>query len=154
MKNTVISSYSLIHQCKFCFLVNCLINTGSAHDDGIYCVDVGVVNYKSVPNDKPMGRWVCLGNADLITFAEVKKLVVCPMLLAQFLGIVHEIRPEFLKSGGKANGSNLPPVLIALSHFSGNAAAIVKAYPARGINVTIAENYDVRLAEVRGGRGG
>jgi hypothetical protein len=123
----------------------------SAHDDGIYCVDVGVVKHDSVPGEKPKGGWKCLGNSDLITFAEVKKLVVYPMLLAQFLGIVHEIRPEFLKNGSAANGSHLPPVLIALGHFSGNAAAIVKAYPIRGISVTIAENYDVRLARVRGG---
>ncbi len=123
----------------------------SAHDDGIYCVDVGVVRRDCVPSEKPEGGWICLGNSDLITFGEVKKLVVYPMLLAQFLGIVHEIRPEFLTNGGTANGSHLPPVLIALGHLSGNAAVIVGAYPKRGIRVTIAENYDVRLAKVRSG---
>jgi len=123
----------------------------SAHDDGIYCVDVGVVRANSVPREKPNDGWHCVGNSDLITFAEVKKLVVYPMLLAQFLGIVHEIRPECLKNKFAENASHLRPVLIALGHFSGNAAAIVSAYPSRGITVTIAENYDVRLARVRGG---
>lgn len=123
----------------------------SAHDDGIYCVDVGVVKGAIIPNEKPKVAWNCLDNADLLTFAEVKKLVVYPMLLAQFLGIVHEIKPQFLTAPGALDPSHLPPILIALGHFSGNAAVIVDAYPSRGIHVTIAENYDVRLARVRGG---
>lgn len=122
----------------------------SAHDDGIYCVDVGVVRTESVPSAQPKGGWTCVGNSDLLTFAEAKKLVVYPMLLAQFLGIVHEIRPEFLRPAHALGGAHLPPILIALGHFSGNAAAIVGAYASRGIKVTIAENYDVRLARVRG----
>jgi hypothetical protein len=123
----------------------------SAHDDGIYCVDVGIVNGTAIPADKPVAAWVCLENEHLLTFAEVKKLVVYPMLLAQFLGIVHEIKPKFLKSPSSLDPAHLPPILIALGHFSGNAAVIVHGYPKRKIHVTIAENYDIRLARVRGG---
>jgi len=123
----------------------------SARDEGIYCVDVGVVRANSIPNKKPSTSWPCLENVHLLTFAEVKKLVVYPMLLAQFLGIVHEIRPEFLTSRGTLDPAHLPPILVALGHFSGNSSSIVRSYVTRGIFLTIAENYDVRLARVRGG---
>src|SRR5207244_13630 len=124
----------------------------SAHDDGIYCVDVGIALADSIPSEKSEEKWACLQNNSLITFAEVKKLVVYPMLLAQFIGIVHEIKPEFLKSRRDVDKSHLSPILITLQYFSGNSKAIVDAYPRRGINVTIAENYDMRLARVRAGK--
>lgn len=123
----------------------------SAHDEGIYCVDVGVVKQTFIPNEKPKGTWTCLDNDHLLTFAEVKKLVVYPMLLAQFIGIVHEIKPGFLSSPCPLNPPHLPPILIALGHFSGNASVIVNGYASRDIHVTIAHNYDIRLARVRGG---
>lgn len=122
----------------------------SAHDNGIYCVDVGVTTANAVPLKKGATQWICLNNENLITFAEVKKLVVYPMLLAQFIGIVHEIKPVYLKSPGPPS-FHLPPVLISLGHFSGNASSIVEAYDRRGVRVTVAENYDIRLAKVRGG---
>lgn len=123
----------------------------SAHDDGIYCVDIGVTNANKVPSEKGSVAWICLDNAHLITFAEVKKLVVYPMLLAQFIGIVHEIKPSFLRGRKGLDSAHLSPILIALGHFSGNSSSIVDAYKRRNIHVTIAENYDVRLARVRGG---
>jgi hypothetical protein len=122
----------------------------SAHDDGVYCVDVGITVANGVPVEKPTTDWICLNNIDLITFAEVKKIVVYPMLLAQFIGIVHEIKPSFLRGRKRLDRAHLSPVLIALGHFSGNASLIVEGYKRRGINVTIAENYDFRLARVRG----
>ena len=126
----------------------------SAHDDGIYCVDVGVVHSGTIPSTRPSTAWVCLDNSNLLTFAEVKKLVVYPMLLAQFVGIVHEILPAFLHSPASIHPSHPPPILIALGHFSGNSSVIVRNYAARGIRLTIAENYDMRLARVRGGSAG
>jgi hypothetical protein len=90
-----------------------------------------------------------------VTFAEVKKLVVYPMLLAQFLGIVHEIKPQFI--GGVISEQfleedHLFPTLASLGHFSGNSTKIVEAYPSRNIRVVIAQNFDVRLANLRGGK--
>jgi len=120
----------------------------SAHDQGTYCVDVGVVKSDVIPVAKPAQKWICVPNGELVTFGEAKKLVVYPMLLAQFVGIVHEIKPKFLNRS-KYKSPHPPPTLIALGHFSGNAQSIVKAYPARKIVVNVAENYDMRLARVR-----
>jgi hypothetical protein len=79
---------------------------------------------------------------------------VYPMLLAQFVGIVHEIKPGFLAAPapeGFDRYCHLPPVLMALGHFSGNSAAIVRAYESRSIRLCIAENFDVRIAAHRKG---
>lgn len=123
-----------------------------AHDEGIYCVDVALVRKDAIPLKRPKAKWLCLPNEDLMSFAEVKKLVVYPMLLAQFVGIVHEIKPEFLSQPspeGFGEGMHLPPTLIALGHFSGNSRAIVKAFPIRGFHILITENYDMKLALAR-----
>jgi len=124
----------------------------SAHDNGKYCVDLGLTKVDSVPNAERKNTWEAAANKDLITFAEVKKLVVYPMLLAQFIGIVHEIKPCFI-SGRTPRGflkeDHLFPLLASLGNFSGNSFKIVDAYNDRNIRVTIAENYDLRLAYLR-----
>lgn len=123
------------------------VRVRSAHDLGIYCVDVGVVAVDAIPKAKSTPPWECVANVDLLTFAETKKLVVYPMLLAQFIGIVHEICPGNLS--GSVRHIELFPALITLGHFSGNSTSIVGAYPGRGINVKVVENYDMRLSRVR-----
>jgi hypothetical protein len=148
------SRISLVRACEEVELhVNLLVR--GAHDDGIYCVDVGVVEGGVIPARRQRGeKWSCLANEELVSFAEVKRLRVYPMLLAQFLGIVHEIKPQFLAPPpieGFGSGQHLPPTLIVLGHFSGNSSAIVKAYPDRGIQVHVAEAFDMRVAAHRAG---
>lgn len=122
-----------------------------AHGIGTYCVDVGVIAPGSIPAAKPRNEWKALANKHMVTFAEVKKLVVYPMLLAQFVGIVHEIKPAFLKRRRRTTTPHPPPMLIALGHYSANSLEIVNSYASRGISLTIAANYDGRLARVRAG---
>lgn len=94
---------------------------GGHKDEAVYVVDVAVViGDDKVPKSKPKQKWVALDNNALATFAEVKKLVVYPMLLAQFIGIVHEIAPSRLKKL-KANlpaDHLFPPSLITLGLFN------------------------------------
>lgn len=125
----------------------------SAHDEGKYCVDLGLTKVGSIPRTSKKDFWEAVNNNDLITFAEVKKLVVYPMLLAQFIGIVHEIKPCFISGRtprGFLKNDHLFPLLASLGNFSGNSSKIVNAYKNRNIKVTIAENFDLRLAYVRG----
>ncbi|MFO7906924.1 MAG: hypothetical protein R6U98_29985 [Pirellulaceae bacterium] len=126
----------------------------SAHDAGRYCVDFGLTKNGCVPEKATKEAWVAAKNGDLITFAEVKKLVVYPMLLAQFIGIVHEIKPCFIHGRnprGFVSEEHLFPVLASLGNFSGNSAKIIEGYKNRKIRVVVAENFDIRLARVRGG---
>lgn len=120
-----------------------------AHDQGIYCVDVGITRPESVPMAKPTRRWACLENRHLYSFAEAKRLVVYPMLLAQFFGIVHEIKPRFLRPPARRRyGSHRhpPPTLIVLGNFSGTSSVIVESYEKRGCQLNVAEKFDLRVA--------
>lgn len=123
-----------------------------AHGVGTYCVDVGVIEPGSLPFENPTDGWVSLENTKLITFAEVKKLVIYPMLLAQFIGIVHEIKPNFLRGRGVISPDHPSPALIVLGHYSANSEAIVQNFHQRGISVLIVANYDGRLSNVRIGK--
>lgn len=126
----------------------------SAHDKGVYCVDVGVVQAARIPRHKTKGfKWECVDNCELVTFGEAKKLVIYPMLLAQFIGIVHEIQPGCL-TGHCPSNPHPAPVLITLGSFSANAKLIVQQFAQRKIFVTVAENYDGRLSRVRRAGGG
>lgn len=122
-----------------------------AHGSGVYCVDVGVVREGVVPSQKTSTRFEPLPNEDLKTFAEAKKLVVYPMLLAQFIGIVHEITPSFLRRKDPLFGErgHLPPSLVALGNLSGTSAEIIDGFNRRGFQLKIASDYDIRLARVR-----
>lgn len=130
-----------------------LLVTG-AHDEGRYCVDAALVKPGIVPVTKPREPWVSTPNSALISFAEVKRLVVYPMLLAQFIGIVHEIQPKFLfprKVMNVDRKRHLPPTLIVLGHYSGNSQIIVDTFKLRKLQIHIAENYDARIAAHRKG---
>ena len=150
-------NFSRIHlkKGKLKFEIHMNLMVRSAHDDGIYCVDVGIVKPGTVPDKATPKKWLCVENRSMVTFSEVKKLVVYPMLLAQFIGIVHEIKPRFI-GGRLPNGFqknlHLPPSLISLGNFSGNSRNIVDAFSSRKINIGIYENYDVRIANLRGKR--
>lgn len=125
-----------------------------AHDEGIYCVDVAIVEPGVVPGPTDhKSKWECLANEALISFAEVKRLAIYPMLLAQFVGIVHELKPEFLSGQRRLlQDTHLAPTLIVLGHFSGNSRHIVQTYAKRGFRVQIAEGIDLRIAAYRAGK--
>jgi|SRR5882762_7832232 len=125
------------------------VATRGAHDDGIYVVDVGAVKSGSIPLIRPKGSWVAIKNDSLITFAEIKKLVVYPMLLAQFFGIVHEIRPDFLQQPapqGFGPNDMMPPTLLALGHLSGNSSVIIDGFQIRGFTILVLPTFDMRLS--------
>lgn len=117
-------------------------------DAGIYCVDVAIVNSGVVPTKKSKKGSDTLKNSELISFAEAKKLVIYPMLLAQFVGIVHEIKPKFLRRNKKycLGDDHLLPALIALGNLTPNAKDILRSFNRRKYKIVVAENFDIRLS--------
>lgn len=117
-------------------------------DSGIYCVDVAVVNLGAVPTKKSKKGLETLKNSELISFAEAKKLVIYPMLLAQFVGIVHEIKPKFLRMNKNycLGDDHLHPALIALGNLTPNATDILRSFNRRKYKIVVAENFDIRLS--------
>lgn len=126
-----------------------------AHRDGaIYVVDVAVVEGSDgVPKAKPKKPWLALENKKLATFAEVKKLVVYPMLLAQFIGIVHEITPRSLRKPKALPkpSAHFPPSLVTLGYLQGTSAKVLGGFAKRKYHVCVVHNFDVHLSSMRQG---
>lgn len=126
-----------------------------AHKDGaIYVVDVAVVKGNKVPHAKPKKKWKCLANSDLITFAEVKKLNIYPMLLAQFVGIVHEIKPKSLlgQMPSPKKQSHFCPALISLGYLSGTSNKIIAGFSQRKYRLSIVHTFDAHIAQMKKGK--
>ena len=128
---------------------NLSVYSAYGEDDGVYVVDVGVARDGAVPRSKPRNVWRGVKNQYVITFAEAKYLVVYPMLLAQFVGIVKEIKPMFL-SGCRPErfreDGHFDPALIAVGHLHGTARSIVGAYRARGYFIRIVPAMESKLS--------
>jgi hypothetical protein len=123
-------------------------------DNGVYAIDVGVTQAGWMPDKKGRKNWRSVNNDSLITFVEVKKLVVYPMLLAQFVGIVHEIKPSFLTgsvSTDFVNCGHFPPALISLGYLHGNCHGIRDGFIRRDFRLTIVPAFDRRIARLRSG---
>lgn len=130
------------------------LSVEGGRDRGVYCVDVGVVTAGTVPTTKSKKKVSALRNKHLISFAEAKKLNVYPMLLAHFIGIVHEVTPQYMRSFKhiEVPDGHMNPTLITLGRFSGNSKTIVTSFERRKYRVWIAESFDLRLFYARKSR--
>lgn len=127
---------------------------GGHKDGAVYVVDVAVVvGDDKVPKSKPKQKWVALENNALATFAEVKKLVVYPMLLAQFIGIVHEITPSRLKKlkAHLAGDNHFSPSLITLGYLTATSSKALEGFAKRKFRVCVVHNFDMYLSQMRRG---
>jgi hypothetical protein len=138
------------------FEIHTNVAVESAHgDDGVYVVDVGVCIADRIPRSRPLqGKWTALDNHDLATFVEAKKLVVYPMLLAQFVGIVHEIRPECLLPPPKGHSEvgHHDPALVSTGHPAATSLAIAQGFEKRGFRIAVIPSFDLMLSQMRKGQ--
>lgn len=123
-------------------------------DKARYVVDIGVCEPEILPTSKgEQKEWLSIDNRSLITFVEAKKLTIYPMLLAQFIGIVHEIKPQFLEkaledSEFEAEG-HFRPTLVTTGPWARLCEQIYKAYDSRGFRIRVIPNLDLVLANLR-----
>lgn len=118
-------------------------------DRGVYVVDVGVTRSGWTPDPDACEA---VRNEYLVTFVEAKALVVYPMLLAQFVGIVHEIKPTFLgerRPRGFVRAGHVDPTLVSLGYLNGIAESIYNAYPKRGYKIRVIPHFDVVVSVCR-----
>lgn len=138
---------------------------GESEDKALFAVDIAVIETGSLP-DLSQGHkrtnepyWV--ENDRLITFAEAKKLTAYPMLLAQFLGIVHEIKPEFLRVGKQEipemfwSQSHPPPTLLTANHLTQGTKKVLQSFEERQLVIRVVENVigspeEILLCRLRG----
>ena len=127
------------------------IKANGLHGDKppVFAVDIAVVKPDGLPKlkrgqaRKTQQYWA--GNQSLITFGESKKLTAYPMLLAQFLGIVHEIKPEFLNS--KTGDFRVVeheqhpfPVLFTSGNLTEGTEKVLKSFQERNYLITVIDN--------------
>ena len=118
-----------------------------------YVVDVAVIHGGTLPTTRRRRAvWTCMRNAHVTTFIEAKALVIYPMLLAQFLGIVHELKPGFLRGQrprGFAAADHFNPTLVSLGYLHGTCKNIVAGYAARGCRIGVVPAFDEAIARLR-----
>ena len=124
--------------------------TDNDTDPPMFALDVAVIESDSLPNlkmgQKRNGEKYWVDNMDLITFGEAKKLTAYPMLLAQFLGIVHEIKPEFLNTEERENLKTIldqkhpPPLLLTSNHLTWGTKQVLKSFQDRDLLIRVVED--------------
>lgn len=128
-------------------------------DIPLFALDIAVIKPGALPANlnfeaKGSGERVWVKNEDLITFGEAKKLVGYPMLIAQFLGIVHEIKPSFID---KKLGSipreffedrHLPPALLTSENMLSGARKVIKSLRDRKIEILVVDSLASRSSDV------
>jgi hypothetical protein len=126
---------------------------GGHRDGAVYVVDVAVVHPDKTPKKKEKKPWVALSNEHLITFAEVKKLVIYPMLLAQFIGIVHEIKPKALRRAGLSldAGSHFYPALVSVGYLQGTSRKILEGFKKRKYRISVVDSFDFHISSMSKG---
>ncbi|WP_338825149.1 hypothetical protein MHOCP_07030 [Moorella humiferrea] len=141
-----------------CFEIHSNLPVTGAYgkDGGIYVVDVGVTEGGVIPQKKPKSDWESVPNEHLITFIEAKKIVIYPMLLAQFIGIVHEIKPTFLDAScvkkDFVDAKHFEPTLVSIGYLHGVAYRIRKGYFERNFKINILPHFDIEIANLRSGK--
>jgi hypothetical protein len=131
----------------------------------MFALDIAVVRSDSLPHlkrgKKRRDERYWAANEHLITFGEAKKLTAYPMLLAQFLGIVHEVKPEFVGQRD-AQSSNIslsqqhPPLsLFTSNHLTEGTKKVLGSFLDRGFSIRVVENVttlpeSVLLKKLRG----
>ncbi len=136
-----------------------------SEDKALFAVDVAVIEGGSLPTlpqgtkrtDEPI--WV--ENKNLITFAEAKKLRAYPMLLAQFFGIVHEVKPEFVRIGDRDISQDFwqrqhpPPTLMTSDDLSEGTKRVLRSFAERNLQIRVVEDVtglsdEILLSKLRG----
>jgi hypothetical protein len=121
------------------------------NDTPLFALDIAVIKPGALPANlnfdaKGKGERVWVKKDDLITFGEAKNLVGYPMLIAQFLGIVHEIKPSFLHEHISNvprefyEHRHLPPSLLTSGNMLSGALRVIKSFEDRQIEIIIIDN--------------
>jgi hypothetical protein len=129
--------------------------SGAYGKDGArYVVDIAICKPGVLPVRPTKDPNWSADNAALISFVEAKKLVIYPMLLAQFIGIVHELKPNSLagrRQAGFSAGKHFNPTLVTTGPWAKSCEPIYQAFADRRYRIRVLPNLDVILADLRYG---
>lgn len=142
-----------------CFEIhmNAPIWDGVTGNASTFVVDVGVINENSqIIEDhgeklhttvSKSGKHLLRGfeNKNLVTFIEAKYLPIYPMLVAQFIGIVHEIMPWALVGRaphGFRKFNHFDPALVSRGKLSANVERLLSLVLKRKFRIRIIPSFE------------
>lgn len=120
--------------------------TGTSYD-ALFALDVAVIEVNSVPSSEQNGkRRYHVENRALITFGEAKRMKPYPTLLAHFIGLVHEVSPQFLDNKDiipKFFSEEHPnPTLFTNSEFTFGTKNVMETFNNRRFRVNVLEKVN------------
>jgi hypothetical protein len=137
---------------------NLPVKSATPLDDGTYVVDVAVVSAGQVDALRllnPPRRKINVSNDQAISFVEAKKLVIYPMLLAQFVGMVHEIKPEYLQPAPASlteaeSERHILPALVSIGPISitSTSPQIIAGFEKRGFRLNVVPTFDQQILDI------
>lgn len=157
--DTMEYSYWKVKKGDQCYEIhlNAPIWDGFTGKESTFVVDVGVIKEGSkIRKDDGKGihtfvsrsrRYVLIGyeNEDLVTFIEAKYIPIYPMLVAQFVGIVHEITPWAIGNSppeGFRESSHFDPTLVSKGKPSANVERLLSKMPKRNFSIRIIPSFE------------
>ncbi len=114
------------------------------------CADVAVIR------DVDLSRYKSddfVSNRDLVSFGEAKHMSAFAELIANFVGLVHELAPKSLEVGQRPYIGPLPqvrhpaPFMYVSGHIQRTAHGLIQTIRARGFNIDI---FDYRSSDLFG----
>lgn len=104
------------------------------------CADVAIIKDMDLASMKSDDF---IPNNDLISFGEAKHMPAFAELVANFIGLVHELRPEFLTLGQRPyfgpdeESAHLAPFLYVSGHIQRTAQGVIHTIRVRGFNIDV-----------------
>jgi hypothetical protein len=131
---------------KYEIHMNAPVWDGITGRTGVYVLDVAVIKNEAITiDDNSYNGITGFDNNDVITFMEAKSFPIYPMLVAHFLGIVHEVKP-WAMNGKTPNrflkDSHFDPTLVSRGFPKANVCNILKSLSKRKIKVRVIHNFE------------
>ena len=103
------------------------------------CLDVAVIRDSDLSG---LGTNDHLENRMLITFGEAKHMSAFAELIAGFIGLVHEMMPDRLQSGGRKRRLHLRPFLYVSGFLYPTARGMLLSMRARNLDIDVFDRTD------------
>lgn len=133
--------------------LNAPVWDGQGGKTATFVVDVGIVSAGSTARrDADRRELRGFENADLRTFIESKSIPIYPMLVAHFLGIVHEITPWAMQATvapPRRDPADFDPALVSRKLPSANTERLLGSLVGRGVRVRVVPAFDQYVLEGR-----
>lgn len=133
--------------------LNAPVWDGHGGETATFVVDVGIITAEAnIVFDPEKKKLLGFKNDDMATFIESKGIPIFPMLIAQFVGIVHEIVPWAIigkTPRGFLQKSHFDPALVSNGYPRANTSRLLSGLADRRIRVRVVPAFEQYVEEKR-----